>query len=200
MHDIENIENYAHENNVPIMLKDGLEYLLETIQIKEVKNILEIGTAIGYSAICMAQLDKDIQIDTLEIDLERYTEALLNIDNNQLDQQIHCFLCDAMKFESDKKYDLIFIDAAKSQYQRYMKHFVDNLSENGFFFFDNLNFHGLVDDPTLTDNRSTRQMCAKIKKIREWLLTDPALDTEFHPEIGDGVAVVSLKNKSFMIE
>lgn len=200
MKEIKEIENYAHENHVPILLKDGLEFILDLIKDRHVKNILEVGTAIGYSSICMAKLDPEIQIDTLELDEQRYKEALFNISENGLENQIHAYLTDAMEFSSDNKYDLIFIDAAKSQYRRYMEHFYPNLNLNGIYVFDNLNFHGFVDDPTLTNNRSTRQMCAKIKRFRDWILAEESFDTQFYSQIGDGLAVVSVKQTWDMLK
>jgi len=200
MKEIKDIENYAHENHVPILLKDGLEFILQLIKERKIKNILEVGTAIAYSSICMAKLDPEIQIDTLELDEERYKEALSNILENGLESQIHTYLTDALLFTPSNHYDLIFVDAAKSQYRRYMEHFYPNLKEGGVYVFDNLNFHGFVDDLTLTNNRSTRQMCAKIKKFRDWILTEECLNTQFYPEIGDGLAVVGVKQTWDMLK
>lgn len=200
MKEITEIESYAHENHVPILMKDGLEFMLKLITERNCRSILEVGTAIGYSAICMARLNDQIQIDTLEIDPERYAQAVENIKENHLDSQIHVYLIDAMEFIPAESYDFIFIDAAKSQYRRYMEHFLPYLNRNGVFLFDNLNFHGFVDDPSLTHNRSTRQMCAKIKRFREWILTCEECETKFHPEIGDGIAVVGIKKKQNMIK
>lgn len=193
MREINELEEYAKENHVPIMMKDGLEFMLNLIEKKGIRNILEIGTAIGYSSICMAKLNDAIHVDTLEIDPDRYAEALVNIKENHLEKQIHVYLADALTFESNRVYDLIFIDAAKSQYRRYMEHFMPNLREGGYFFFDNLNFHGFVDDPSLTKNRSTRQMVGKIKRFRDWIQEEETLETVFYPQIGDGIAVVSIK-------
>ncbi len=200
MNGMNELENYAHEHHVPIIMEEGLQFLLQQIAEKHVKTVLEIGTAIGYSAICMAKLDPAIRIDTLEIDPERYAKAQCNIEKQGLSAQISVYLTDALEFFPTKQYDLIFVDAAKSQYRRYMEHFIKNLAPNGFYFFDNLNFHGFVDDPSLTQNRSTRQMCAKIKRFREWIQNDPGLNTCFYPQIGDGIAVVSVKKGQNMIE
>ncbi len=83
---------------------------------------------------------------------------------------------------------MIFIDAAKSQYRRYLEHFMKNSRIGTIFVFDNLNFHGIVDDEKLSHNRSTIQMVHKIKKFREHIIRDPRFDTTFY-DIGDGIAV-----------
>ena len=109
------LEEYAHKNNIPIMMEDGIEFLLDYIKNNNIKNILEIGSAIGYSAIRMALVDDSIKVTTIERDEERYTEALKNIKDFNLSSRINIILNDAFNVELDDKYDLIFIDAAKSQ-------------------------------------------------------------------------------------
>ena len=118
---MEKLEKYAKENNIPIMMKDGIEFLLEFIQRNNVKNILEIGSAIGYSAIRMALIDKNIKVTTIERDNERYEEALKNIKDYNVEEQIIIINDDAFNVELSDKYDLIFIDAAKSQYIKFFE-------------------------------------------------------------------------------
>ena len=112
---ISELENYAKENNIPIMMKDGIEFLCNYIKENNIKNILEIGTAIGYSSIMMALVDKDIKITTIERDEKRYKEALKNIEKFNLENQITPILKDAFEVELKEEFDLIFIDAAKAQ-------------------------------------------------------------------------------------
>ena len=119
MNTINNIEEYAIKNNIPIMEHDGIEFLIEYIKKNNIKSILEIGSAIGYSAIRMALIDKDIKVTTIERDVKRYEEAVKNINDFNLNNQINIILDDAFNVELDKKYDLIFIDAAKSQYIKF---------------------------------------------------------------------------------
>lgn len=190
------IEKFAHNNNVPIMMKDGIELLCHLIQENQSRDILELGTAIGYSAIRMAELSEKIQVTTLEIDEERYRQALANIKEAKLDNQIHAVLQDAMLYETEKKFDLIFIDAAKSQTQRYLDHFEKNLKENGIVVVDNLNFHGMVDDPSLTENRNTKQMIRKIKKFRDEIQINEKYHVTFLKNIGDGIMIIKNGNKS----
>ncbi len=183
------IHDAARKEHVPIMKDDGMEFLLNLIKTNEnIRDILEIGTAVGYSSIQMAKIRWDNQIDTLEVNPKMYQQAIQNILVEGLEDRIHVYLIDGAQFETKKIYDLIFIDAAKSQYRRYLEHFMKNSRIGTIFVFDNLNFHGIVDDENLSHNRSTIQMVHKIKKFREHIIQDPRFDTTFY-NIGDGIAV-----------
>ncbi len=191
---LQKIHDQAREHHVPIMLDDGMEFLLEYIRIHEgIRDILEIGTAVGYSAIQMANLRWDMMIDTIEVDPEMYQQAKLNVMHAGLENRITLHLQDAYTFQTKKIYDLIFVDAAKSQYRKYMEHFFQNTRKGTVFFFDNLSFHGIVEHPNLSKNRSTLQMTRKIMKFREYLKNDTRLDTEFFLEVGDGIAISKVK-------
>ena len=152
------IEEYAEKNNVPIMQKDGIEFLTKYIKENNIKEILEIGSAIGYSAIKMALIDKNIKVTTIERDKERYEIAIKNIKNMELENQIEIYNEDALEFNIEKKYDLIFIDAAKAQYIKFFEKYKKNLKQKGTIISDNLEFHGLVKNPELTNNRNTKQL------------------------------------------
>ena len=110
------LEEYAKKENVPIIQKDGLKFLIKMVKENNVKTILEIGTAIGYSAINMAKIDSEIKITTIERNLKMYNEALKNIKEFNLENQIKLIYGDALLTQINGKYDLIFIDAAKAQY------------------------------------------------------------------------------------
>lgn len=189
------LENYAHTNNVPIMMEDGIEMLCELIKENGIRDILELGTAIGYSAIRMAELDESIHVTTLEIDEERYAQALLNIAKAGLNERIEAVLQDALVYQTDKLFDLIFIDAAKAQTQRYLDRFVGNLKQDGMIVIDNLNFHGMVDDPSITNNRSTKQMVRKIKKFRDEIQENEKYYVTFLKNVGDGIMIVKIRHK-----
>lgn len=186
---LHDIHDKARKEHVPIMMDEGMAFLVSYIQKHEnIRDILEIGTAVGYSAINMAKVRWDNTIDTLEVNAQMYEQAKVNIQVEGLQDRIHPYLIDAAKFETNKIYDLIFIDAAKSQYRRYLEHFYKNSRPGTVFLFDNLNFHGIVDNEKLSTNRSTLQMVHKIKKFREHILQDDRFDTQFY-NIGDGIAV-----------
>lgn len=194
MNDVERIRDEAFANDVPVMKDDGLAFLLGYLnEHMEIRDILEAGTAVGYSAIRMAMVRWDMTVDTIEVDEGMYQEALKNVKDMGLDGRIHCYHMDAVMFESKKVYDMVFIDAAKSQYQRYLEHFLRFARKGTVFVFDNLSFHGIVDNPGLTHNRSTRQMTAKIGHFRNRLLEDARFETQYYSGIGDGIAVCRYK-------
>ncbi len=182
------LENYAHENNIPIMLSDGIEFLLKYIKENNVKNVLEIGSAIGYSAIRMSLVDKDIKVTTIERDEERYQEAIKNIGDFGLENQINIIFNDAFEVELDDKYDLIFIDAAKSQYIKFFEKFKNNLNDNGVIISDNLNFHGLVHEDEKKLSRNVRGLVRKLNNYVEFLKNNKEFKTEFY-DIGDGISI-----------
>jgi predicted O-methyltransferase YrrM len=182
------IEEYAKENNVPIMMKDGIEFLTNYIKENNVKTILEIGSAIGYSAIRMALVDESIKVTTIERDTNRYNEAVKNIKEFNLENQIEIINADALEYTTDKQFDLIFIDAAKAQYIKFFEKYKTNLKQNGTIISDNLDFHGLVKNPELTSNRNTKQLVRKINTYIEFLKENKEFKTEFI-SLGDGIGI-----------
>lgn len=184
---IKEMEQYAQENNVPIMQSEGIDFLSNFIKEHNVKRILEIGSAIGYSAIRMAMLDKDIEIVTVERGDVRYKEALKNIHKAEMDKRIQIAHADALEFEADGLFDLIFIDAAKAQYIKFFERYNKNLDKNGYIISDNLKFHGLVDHYDQIKNRNTKQLVRKIQRYITYLEENKEYDTTFY-DIGDGIA------------
>lgn len=192
MEDLSSLKDYASQNSVPIMFDEGIEFIVNYIKENDVRFILEIGTAIGYSAIKFAQINPEIRIFTIEYDIERYQKAVENITKLNLDDQITVFLGDALKFDFIEKFDLIFIDGAKSQYINFFEKYKNNLSENGVFISDNLFFHGMVEDISLTQNYSTIKLIRKLKRYIDFLKANTEFQTEFY-QLGDGVAVSKRK-------
>lgn len=182
------LEDYAKKYNIPIMQKDGILYLCNYIKENNIKNILEIGSAIGYSAIMMAKVSKDIKVTTIEKDLERYTIAVSNIKKQELDNQINIINADAIDINLSDKYDLIFIDAAKGKNTLFFNKFKDNLSNQGTIITDNLSFHGLVEDPRLVKTKNQRGIVNKIKSYIEFLDTNKEFTTTY-TKVGDTIAI-----------
>lgn len=182
------LEEYAIKNNIPIMSKEGITYLTKYIKDNNVKTILELGTAIGYSAISMALVDKNIKITTIERDSIRYNEALKNIAKFKLEEQIKPINSDIFDVEITDKFDLIFIDAAKAQNIKFFEKFKNNLNDGGTIITDNLKFHGLVNSNKENLSRNVRGLVSKIEKYIQFLKENKEYKTEF-VDIGDGISV-----------
>ena len=183
-----NIEEDARLRNIPVMLDGGMEFILDYIKNNNVKSILEIGSAVGYSAIRFASINDNIKVTTIERNEDLYKEAVNNIKSFNLEDRINIIYGDALETSIDGEYDLIFIDAAKSQYIKFFEKYKSNLAPNGSIITDNLSFHGLVENPSLTKNRNTRQLVGKISKYIEFLKNNEEFKTEFY-QVGDGVSV-----------
>ena len=138
--EIRKIKEYAKINKVPIMQDEGIEYLTTFIVKHQIKKILEVGTAIGYSAIQMALVHDDIEITTIERDEERYLQALKNVKKFGLEKRITLIFKDALEVSLNEEYDLIFLDAAKGQNIRFFENFDRNLKKEGYMITDNMNF------------------------------------------------------------
>ena len=188
MGSIEELEKYALENNVPIIQKDGLNFLIKYIKENNTKNILEVGTAIGYSAINMALVNQNIKITSIERNKEMYNLACTNVRNFNLENRINLIFGDALETEIEGTYDLIFIDAAKAQYIKFFEKYKINLAKNGAIITDNLNFHGLTKQPETIHSKNLRALVKKINNYKEFLKENKEFNTKFY-EIGDGIAV-----------
>lgn len=182
------LEEYARINHIPIMEKDGIEFLLQYIEENHIKRILEIGTAIGYSAIRMALLNPHIHVTSIERDEQRYQEAVKNIEKFHLEEQITLIFQDALDVELDDKYDLLFIDAAKGQYIKFFEKFKKNVVDDGVIVSDNLNFHGLINSDDETLSRNVRGLVRKLRNYIDFLKENKEFHTTFY-SIGDGVSI-----------
>lgn len=186
---IQEIKKYAEENNVPIMLDDGIEFLTTYITKNNVQNILEVGAAIGYSAIMMALTNPSVKVTTIERDEKRYLEAVKNIKKFNLENQITIIYNDAFEVTLDDEFDLIFIDAAKAQNIKFFEKFEVYLKQNGTIITDNLNFHGMVDkEEAEIESRNVRGIVRKTKAYIEYLKENSRFETTFY-NIGDGISI-----------
>ena len=191
---IKEIEEYAKREKVPIIQKDSLKYLINYIEVKEVKTVLEIGTAIGYSAICMAISNPKLKITTIERDEKRYLEAIKNIKKFNLEDRITLIFKDALEVNLDNKFDLIFIDAAKAQNIKFFTSFEKNLNKNGTIITDNIFFHGYTYmEPDKIESRNVRAIARKIRQYIEFLEEKKEYETIIR-KIGDGIAVTRRKD------
>jgi len=192
--ELQKIKEKALDNHVPIIMDDTLEYIYELYKNKPISSILEIGTAVGYSAICFTEiLKEDGFIDTIERDAERIIEAKENIKKAEVEEKINIFSGDAVEIlpTFNKKYDMVFIDAAKGKYPFFLKEALRMLNDNGIILADNVLYKGYV----MSDYNKHKQRTA-VRNLREYIkevTENPNLETEIL-EIGDGLAVSKLNN------
>lgn len=190
------MEKYASENNVPIIEKDLIAFIMKYIKKNNIKNVLEIGSAIGYSTILMASSNQDTIVTTIERDETRYMECLKNVKKCGMEKKINVVYQDALELNlsEDLRYDLIFIDAAKGQYIKFFEKYKNFLNPNGTIITDNINFHGYVGQSSKLDKGNLKSLVEKIEKYIEFLKTNPEFDTKFY-DIGDGLSVSTWKNE-----
>ncbi|MCR5705252.1 MAG: O-methyltransferase [Acholeplasmatales bacterium] len=184
------MRDYAIENSVPIITDEGLRFLEDTIKKYNVKTILEIGTAIGYSAERISRAN-DVCVYTIERVDSMYNEALKNIKALGLSDKIHVIFKDALEAYPDVEnvmFDALFIDAAKGQYKHFFELYEKNLKKGGIVICDNMSFHGFLDkDPSLM-SRSLRGLVRKLRDFHDFLNNNPNYDTTYY-EIGDGMSI-----------
>lgn len=189
------LEEYANINDVPIIEYDSLMVICALINTNKVKKILEIGTAIAYSSINMALLDKEIKIDTIERNLEMYQLAITNIKNFGVEEQVNVHFSDALEIdmsELEKEYDLIFIDAAKAQSEKFFNKFEPLLKKDGIIVTDNLLFHGCVENSE-GQSKNVKNMVKKIDAYNNFLTNHEKFKTVFI-DTGDGLAITTRRN------
>lgn len=190
--EIKKLKEYALINNVPIMQDKSMDFLVSYIVKNDKKNILEVGTAIGYSAIIMALSKEDVKITSIEKDKDRYLEAVKNIKKFKLEDRITLIFNDSLEVNLKDKFDLIFIDAAKSKNEEIFKHFESNLDKNGAVITDNINFHGYVKMPLEEiKSRNIRGLVKKIRNYISFLKEEKKYKTLFY-DVGDGVSVTEV--------
>ncbi len=185
---LNSMKDYAHENHVPIILDGGLEFILDIIKKKNPHNILEIGTAIGYSAINMA-INSNANIYTIERDKKMEDEAIKNVSKANLQDRIHLIFKDALD-EIDEingiEFDIIFIDAAKSQYIKFFEKYSKYLKKDGIILTDNMNFHGVTVESA--KSRNLKALIRKLNNYHDFLNNNNEFDTKIY-DVGDGIAV-----------
>lgn len=189
------MEKYASEHNVPIIEKASITFIMKYIKSHNIKNILEIGSAIGYSSILMASVQEGITVTTIERDETRYMECLKNVKKCKFEQKINVVFQDALEVNlSNVTYDLIFIDAAKGQYKNYFEKFKYFLAPNGTIITDNLKFHGNVGHSSEIESKNLRGLVSKIEDYIEFLKENTEFDTNFY-DVGDGLSVSVKKDE-----
>lgn len=188
------MEQYAKDHNVPIIEKDSIAFIMKFIKANEIKDILELGSAIGYSAILMASVKDDIKLTTIERDEARYMECLKNVKKCGMENKINVVCQDALEVNlSGVAYDLIFIDAAKGQYTKFFEKYKYFLKPGGVIITDNLKFHGHVGNRNNIASRNLKQLVGKIENYIDFLKNNEEFETKFY-DVGDGLSVSIRKN------
>ena len=186
---IRKIKKAALDDNIPIMQDETIDFITDYIERNKIRRILEIGTAVGYSAIMMALSSPLVSIVSIEKDKDRYIKALKNIKQMNLEHRITLIFKDALEVKLDGKFDLIIIDAAKSKNLDFFSHFEKNLEADGAVITDNINFHGYVNkDLSEIPSRNIRGLVKKIRNYIEFLEQNKKYKTKFH-DLGDGISV-----------
>lgn len=189
------IKSYAAQHHVPIMEEQGIDELTLLLEQQKPSSILEIGAAIGFSAIKMAQALPVCKIDTIERDEDRFEQAQKFIEESGYGERIRIFHGDALEMDFSllqPSYDAIFIDAAKGQYERFFDKYETLLPVNGIIYCDNMLMHGMADQPLSDIPRRKRTMIRNIKKFREQMMDHPLYDTQLLP-VGDGIMICRKK-------
>lgn len=191
--ELKKIKEKALENHIPIIMDDTLEVIAKILTEKKPKRILEIGTAVGYSAMCFSKyLAEDGLIDTIERDEERIEEAKQNFKKVEVENKINLYEGDAVEIlpTLNEKYDVVFIDAAKGKYPFFLKEALRMLKQDGIIFADNILYKGYV----MSDYNKHKQRTA-VRNLREYIketTENPNLETEIL-EVGDGLAISKMK-------
>ena len=190
---LQDIKYNALQRHIPIIMDDTLEAIYKTVGDKKLNRILEIGTAVGYSSICFTKmLSKNGIIDTIEREEEKIEEAKSNLKDMKLENIIHIYEGDAVEIlpTLNKKYDMVFIDAAKGKYPFFLKEALRLLSDDGIIFADNILYKGYV----MSDYNKHKQRTA-VRNLREYIkevTENPNLETQIL-DVGDGLAITKIK-------
>jgi len=187
--EISELKKDALARGIPIMQDAGIDFLTSFLDTNQVSSVLEIGTAVGYSAIMMALSRPNLTITSVERDHERYLEAVKNIKRFGLEDRVTLIFQDALDIFVEEKYDLVFLDAAKGQNIRFFEKFSKNLNPNGAIITDNMDFHGLVqENEENIESKNLRSLIRKLKMYISYLEDHPNFSTTFY-HIGDGISV-----------
>ena len=190
--ELEKVKQKALEDHVPIVMDDSLEVIKEILIKENPKRILEIGTAVGYSASQFAKFAKEAVIDTIELNEQRYNEAKENIKNIGIEDRINIYLGNAVEIlpTLNNEYDIIFIDANKGKYPVFLQAAIRLSKSGSIIIADNILYKGYV----MSDYNNHKQRTA-VRHLREYIketTENEKLETKIL-EVGDGLAISIVK-------
>ena len=192
--ELEKIKKKALEDKVPIIMDDTLEVVAKILTEIKPNKILEVGTAVGYSAICFSEyLQENGKIDTIERDTERVKEARENIKKAEVEDKINIYEGDAVEIlpTLNDEYDVVFIDAAKGKYPFFLNQALRMIRQGGVIIADNVLYKGYV----MSDYNKHKQRTA-VRNLREYIAeitNNDKLETKIL-EVGDGLAISKVTN------
>lgn len=190
---LKRLEQEAAEENIPIVQLPSAQVMRMLLLLHRPKAILEVGTAIGYSTIWLAEAAPEARIVTMDIDEDRLVRARENIKEAGCADRVDILSRDAtLGLPESYQFDCLFIDAAKGQYRVFLDLYLPLLREGGLVISDNVLFRGLVATPEEAGKRQ-RPMVDKLLSYNSHLMERPDLETTFIP-VGDGLAI-SMKKK-----
>jgi len=185
---VQELKDYARINHVPIITDEGIHLIVQLLHVQRAKKVLEIGTAIGYSAILMALFGR-VDVWTIERDKALYDFACTQVKKLKLDHQINLIHGDAKTADLDESdFDLIFIDAAKASYIEFFERFEKHLKPGGLIVTDNLLFRGQVAHPDKISSKNRRQLVKKIHQFNVFINQHSDYDSYVY-DIGDGISL-----------
>lgn len=183
------MEQYAKQHFVPIMQLEAIEVLLQMLRIQKPKSILEIGSAIGYSALRMADALPNSKIVTIERDKTRAEIAKQFIAKAEREHQVSLIIGDALEVEIEQmSFDALFIDAAKGQYLKFFEKYSKLVPSGGVIYIDNMYMHGLSDLQLEEVPKRKRTMVRNLKNFTEWIMNHEQYISTFFP-VGDGLLI-----------
>ena len=195
---LNSIKQEALENHVPIIEDDSLEYIENILKEQKPNKILEVGTAVGYSAICFSRylIGENAKVKTIEIKENMFNKANENIARMGLKNKIETILADGTEYmkniPTEEQYDIVFIDAAKGQYLVYLEEAIRLTRVGGIIIADNMLYRGR----TLSDYNEHKHRTAtnRLRRYLQIMKEDERLDSELIM-VGDGLAISKIIKK-----
>ena len=195
MKHLEDLEKYAKENFIPIARKQTTEFMVNVIKENNYKSFFELGTAIGYTTILLKTTFPELDIVTIEYNQKRASLAKTNFIDFNIEHEIEFVIGDAVIYETDKMFDLIFIDAAKLRNRFFLDKFSKNLNIGGTIIVDNMQLDDLWQG---ADQKKKAKYDLANKEFKEYALSLENYDVSIYDDIGDGIAVLKKKTSGFL--
>lgn len=194
MKTIEELEKYAKENYIPIARKQTTEFMVNLIKENNYKSFFELGTAIGYTSILLKTTFPELKIVTIEYNLKRANIAKTNFTDFGIEYDIEFIIGDAVIYETEEMFDLIFIDAAKLRNRFFLDKFSKNLNSGGTIIVDNMQLDDLWQG---ADQKKKAKYDLANKEFKDYILTLQEYEVSIYDNIGDGIAVLKKKQVTF---